>query len=150
MPEKIPTLKQTGFFVAGFNWLTDYFIMPLMMAILKIAPQKGLEPSAKIFEWSLKKFSQPPFRTIVFVEAKGIKNNHRVQLRISLSHEDSYFLTAVPVVACLLQYLKQNIRKHGLWFQANFVKPKEFLEDMERMGIDVNVEIENNKSILPK
>jgi saccharopine dehydrogenase (NAD+, L-lysine-forming) len=60
-----------------------------------------------------------------------------MQLRITLSHEDGYLLTAVPVVACLLQYLKSTIRQPGLWFQANIVEPKEFLEDMKRMGIQV-------------
>ena len=137
LPGMFPSLKETGFFVAGFHWFTDYFIMPLVMMALKVAPQKAIKPSAKIFEWSLKAFSKPPFNTILLLEASGIKNDKPMHLRISLSHEDGYLLTAAPVVACLLKYLKSTIRQPGLWFQANIVEPKEFLEDMKRMGIQV-------------
>ncbi len=143
LPEKITSLKQTGFFVVGFNWLTDYFIIPLMMTALKIAPTAAIKPSAKLFAWSLKKFSKPPFRTILLLEASGMKNKHTKKMRITLSHEDGYFLTAVPVVACLLQYLSQSHRKSGLWFQANFVEPNKFFEDIKRLGINFNIDFEN-------
>lgn len=140
LPEMIPSLKETGFFVAGFNWLTDYIIIPFILMALKIAPQKSLKPSAKIFTWSLKTYCKPPFNTILLLEADGIKKGKPETLRITLSHEDGYFLTAVPVVACLLQYLNDNIRKPGLHFQANIVEPKQFLKDMERMGIRIAID----------
>jgi len=143
LPEKIPSLQQTGFFVAGFNWVTDYLVMPLMMAALKIAPQRAVKPSAKIFAWSLKKFNKPPFQTILMLEASGIKEEHPAKMRLMLSHKDGYFLTAVPVVACLLQYLTQSDRKPGLWFQANYVEPNRFLTDIERLGIKLQKDFTN-------
>jgi hypothetical protein len=48
---------------------------------------------------------------------------------------------AVPVVACLLQYMNGTINKPGLCFQATVVEPKRFLDDMKRMGLGVTVEI---------
>jgi len=41
LPTLFPKLKDTGFFVGGFNPVTDYFVLPLIIIILKIAPKKG-------------------------------------------------------------------------------------------------------------
>lgn len=38
LPEMYPGLQNTGFFVGGFNWFTDWFVSPLIMAGLKLAP----------------------------------------------------------------------------------------------------------------
>lgn len=47
-------------------------------------------------------------------------------------------VTAIPVVACLMQYSNQNSRKSGLWFQANFVEPVQFFHDINRLGVEIN------------
>ena len=60
---------------------------------------------------------------------------------ITLYHKDGYMFTAIPVVACLLQYLDGSIKKPGLWTQANIVEPDRLLSDMERMGIEVKIQI---------
>jgi saccharopine dehydrogenase (NAD+, L-lysine-forming) len=49
-------------------------------------------------------------------------------------------LTAIPVIACLLQYLDGSLRKPGLWTQANIVEPNRLMTDMERLGVDVRIE----------
>ena len=56
---------------------------------------------------------------------------------MEISHSDGYLLTAVPVVACLFQYLDGSVRNPGLHFQANVVEPKRFFRDLQMMGIDV-------------
>ena len=60
--------------------------------------------------------------------------------RVSGKRVDAYVLTTVPVVAGLLQYLNGNIRRAGLWFQANLVEPKQFFNDIERLGVGINVQ----------
>ena len=37
----IPSLRETGFFVGGFNWFADWVAMPLGMAALKVAPKQA-------------------------------------------------------------------------------------------------------------
>jgi hypothetical protein len=51
-------------------------------------------------------------------------------IKLFVDHEDGYFLTAVPMVAYLLQYLDGRITTHGLHFQVHIVEPQGFLRDI--------------------
>ena len=141
LPEAIPTLKETGFYIAGFNWMTDYMIMPLAFAAFKMFRQKAVRPVVKLFSWGLKNFSKPPFGAILQMDANGLKDQKKCRMHMRLTHNDAYVLTAIPVVACLLQYLKGSIKSPGLWFQANLVEPILFFRDIQRLGVEVNIEI---------
>ncbi len=138
LPGMYPELKETGFFVGSFNWFTDWVIMPLAMVAMRISPRAAKKPMAKWMHWGLRTFSKPPFATILQVEASGRKNGQPNQVRIKISHSDGYMFTAIPVAACLLQFLDGTISKPGLWWQALRVEPSRFMSDMERMGIRVS------------
>ncbi len=136
--ETYPSLTHTGFYIAGFSKFIDMVIMPFVFMMLKIAPQLALNPMAKLMYWSLGTFSKPPFATIVKLEASGVKDSEPKEIELQLSHEDGYWFTAIPVVACLLQYLDGYIRKPGLWTMGNLVEPTRLMNDMKRMGIMVS------------
>jgi saccharopine dehydrogenase-like NADP-dependent oxidoreductase len=51
LPEMYPSLKNTGFYISGSNWLTDLLITPIVMVGLKIAPKRGLTPLGKLMWW---------------------------------------------------------------------------------------------------
>jgi saccharopine dehydrogenase (NAD+, L-lysine-forming) len=137
LPEQFPALTDTGFFVGGFNWFSDWFIMPLMMVIVKLAPQKGLIPGGNLLLWSLKRFSSPPYGTRLKLEASGIKNATAKKFEMIVAHDDGYVLTAIPAVACVLQMLDGSARKPGLHFQAQIVETVKFFDDMQRMGVEI-------------
>jgi len=139
LPAIFPSLRETGFYVAGFNWFIDYIGIPLVIIALAIS-EKLTKPLSKFFEWGLKTFSKPPYGTMLTLQAAGLKNEKHVLLSITLFHKDAYMLTAIPVVACLLQYLEMGIRKPGLWFQAHFVDPKKFVKDIQRLGVQILIE----------
>jgi saccharopine dehydrogenase (NAD+, L-lysine-forming) len=138
LPELIPSLKETGFFISGFNWFTDYVVTPIGFVALKAASQRAVGPVGRLLQWSLERFSRPPYRLVLVLEARGVKQGQNRRMRMSLSHADGYFFTAAAVVACLLQYLGGN-RKPGLWFQAHIVEPGRFFDDMRRLGIQIDI-----------
>ena len=142
LPDIIPSLNEMGFYIAGFNWMTDYVIMPIAFVMLRVFGKKAKRPIGKVFSWSLRNFSHPPFGAVLQLEARGVKDKRRRCLQMRLMHDDAYALTAIPVVACLLQYLNGNIRRPGLWFQANLVEPIQFFEVIKRLGVSVDLLID--------
>ena len=140
IPETYPSLRETGFFVGGFNWFVDWLVLPLAVIALKIWPRMALKPMGKLIKWGLKTFSKPPYGTLLKVEAHGQREDKAKTIDITLYHQDAYLFTAIPVAACLLQYLDGSIRKTGLWTQANIVEPNRLMQDMERMGVHIQIQ----------
>lgn len=138
LPQEFPSLRETGFYVGGFNWFVDWLVFPLLTVMIKLAPRKGIQPAGRLMHWGLKAFSKPPYGTLLKVEAQGQKAGEQRAAQVSLYHPDGYWFTAIPTVACLLQVLDGSQRKPGLWCQANLVEPVRLMEDMLRMGIEVH------------
>lgn len=139
IPVIFPTLNKTGFYMAGFNWLIDYLVFPFIFISLKLFPKISIKPMSKLMEWSLATFSKPPYGIVLKLEASGEQDDKVKHVEMQLTHKDGSYFTAIPVVACLLQYLDGSINKPGLWLQAKVVEPHRFMEDMKRMGIDVKI-----------
>ncbi|MBN8657013.1 MAG: saccharopine dehydrogenase NADP-binding domain-containing protein [Anaerolineae bacterium] len=136
LPEMYPSLKETGFYIAGSNWLSDMIITPLVFVGLKLAPKRGLRPLGKLTWWAMQQ-SKPPYLVALKVEAKGIKNGMPFQANIRISHADGYELTAIPVVAYLRQYLDGSARSCGVHMMGHIAEPIRLFKDMQMMGAEV-------------
>jgi hypothetical protein len=137
IPEIFPGMRETGFYVGGFNWIVDWIILPVVMGALKIWPGRAKRPMGWLMFWGMETFSKPPYGTLLKAEVQGRKGGNVEAVDLYLYHEDGYAFTAIPAAACLLQYLDGSIRRPGLWLQAIAVEPGRLLADMERMGIRV-------------
>ena len=136
LPNMIPTLKETGFYISGSNWFTDLLITPLVFVGLKLAPKRGLRPLGKLMWWGMGK-SKPPYVVALMVETKGQLEGIPAQVHARVAHPDGYELTAIPVVAYLKQYLDGTARKSGVHMMGHIADPARLLNDMQKMGVQV-------------
>jgi saccharopine dehydrogenase-like NADP-dependent oxidoreductase len=141
LPELLPGLKNTGFFVAGFNWFADYLVAPLMMLGSGVASRQTATTLGRLLSWSTKKFAKPPYGTVVQVDAEGQSEGQPVRFRLSLFDEDAYVLTAVPTVAMIKQMLQEELQP-GIHLMGLCCDPVELLANIERMGIPIIRELE--------
>jgi saccharopine dehydrogenase (NAD+, L-lysine-forming) len=134
LPLIYPTLSHVGFFISESHWITDWIIMPITWIWLKIMP-KAVGPIGRLLWWGMRTFHKPPNRVELQVQASGKKEGKTIEIRAIVAHPDGYELTAIPVVATLLQYLDNSARKPGLWMMGHLCEPVRLMKDMERMGI---------------
>ena len=139
IPDMYPSLKDAGFYISGSNLLADLILTPIIMMGLKLAPKRGIRPLGKLMWWAMNR-SRPPYRVILKVEATGQINGRPVQVEASIEHEDGYELTAIPVVAFLMEY--NQIRQPGLHMMGHLAEPSCLFNDMERMGVRVRTSIQ--------
>jgi saccharopine dehydrogenase (NAD+, L-lysine-forming) len=139
LPDLIPSLRGTGFYVGGFNWFVDGVIFPLGMGLLWIPSPRGPRLFSRMMHWGLKHFGRPPYGTLLKLEAAGMRDGAEAELVIVVYHADGYVLTAAPMVATLLQVLDGSARNPGLHFQALLAEPERLLADMQRMGVEVTI-----------
>ncbi len=137
LPTQIPTLKSTGFWIAGFGFVADFVVAPIIMIGIRVAPWIKYETWGKLLCASTKLFPKSPFGTVVQLECEGILKEKRVSAKMSIFGDDEYKLTAVPTVALIEQILDASIKRPGLHYAAQLVEPARFFNDIEEMGIKV-------------
>ena len=91
----------------------------------------------KLFQWAIRKFTQPPYGGIVRVTSKG-SNGRAV---ITAVHKKLYEATAIPVVATAIQVLETPHSQGGSYFMGSWVSRNSFLDKMKEMGLSVNVQM---------
>ena len=127
------SLPSTGFFIAGFSPFVDYAIIPVSMLLTKI----NRRASGKLLIWGLRRFASRPRFAVLQLEAEVEGSGKAV--RMVVSHDDPYFITAAPVVATIRQVLAKP--KPGVWTQGAFVEPNAFFDKLQQMGIDLDVQM---------
>ncbi len=137
LPGIYPSLRNVGFFISESHWVTDWVIMPITWILLKIIP-KAVRPIGRLLWWGMGTFHKPPDRVELQVHATGVKDGRRVEIQVSVAHPDGYELTAIPVVATLLQYMDGSARNPGLWMMGYLSEPIRLMKDMEKMGAQTN------------
>jgi len=135
LTDALPGLRDTGFYVGGFNPVVDYTIIPLAMAGMRIAPDRLGRPLGRLLHWGLLRFTRPPYGTVLQLDGNEAGRPPRTLMRIS--HPDAYVVTAAPTVAAALQVLDGTARRPGAHTQAMLVEPTRFFADQAAMGLTV-------------
>jgi saccharopine dehydrogenase (NAD+, L-lysine-forming) len=71
---------------------------------------------------------------------RGEKAGKPLTSVVKVSHPDGYELTAIPVAACLLQYLAERKPRPGVWMMGEYCDPVRLFKDMETMGVQITGE----------
>ena len=74
---------------------------------------------------------------ILKVEAKGQWNGKQAEAQAQIAHPDGYELTAIPVIAYLLQYLDGTARKAGVHMMGHIAEPVRLFQHMKKMGAEI-------------
>lgn len=138
LPMLWPALRETGFFVGGFGRPIDLVVMPACLLALKFWPGQS-NRIGRAFLGAMKRWAPKTRWAILDLEARGQRDNRSTQVSMRVAHEDAYELTALAVVATLVQY-RQQPRRPGLWTQAEFVDPSACLEFLRAHGVQVGVQ----------
>lgn len=149
LPDMLPTLRETGFYVAGFNWFVDWVVMPLLWLSGRVAPRLWVKPMAQLLYWGTRLYANPPYGAVVKLQACGWQEGRRQVLSLQLYHTDPYRFTAIAAVAGVLQYLRGHGRKTGLWFAGQVYDPQEALRNIQRMGLTVRQEMSPVQGMCP-
>ncbi len=140
IPVECPDVKETAFYMAGFNWFVDWILSPVIILSVLVAQKAAIAPMGKLLFWGMKRFARPPYGTQLVADAQGMKENSQWSASVTLQHDDAYFLTAAPVVALLKQYLDGGIRRPGLWMMGQIADPARLIRQMSEMGIRVETQ----------
>ena len=135
LPAAIPSLRETGCFTAGYNRVADKMILPWAWRCLKVCPWLLRKPLQRMLRRALERFSKPPFGAHIRIDASGQMGGKGLAMTLHLEHEEPYAFAAAAVVACILQYLDNELPKPGLFFMGNIVEPERFMADIARMGL---------------
>jgi saccharopine dehydrogenase (NAD+, L-lysine-forming) len=134
-------LQEAGCYAAGFNWFADNLLFPLGILLAKIRKGLGAQRLGRWLIWATNTFTRPPFGVVMQLQARGEKDGRPLSVRVVLRHSDVYEFTAIPVVACLRQYLDGSIARPGLWLMGEVVEPPRLFEDLEHMGVRVETTV---------
>jgi len=108
LPEMLG-LDELGFYGAGMNWFVDYLVIPAAFVLGKVQKGLGREILASLMVNALERFSPLQEEVVTVMEAVGKDGAVPNRVRITVRHNDAYFITAAPVVACVRQYLQEKI-----------------------------------------
>ena len=135
LPEMLG-LDELGFYGAGMNWFVDYLVIPAAFVMGNVQKGLGREILASLMVNALERFSPLQEEVVIAMEAVGKDGAVPKRVRITVRHNDAYFITAAPVVACVRQYLQEKIPS-GLNIMGHAVEPEILIKDLQRMGVEV-------------
>jgi saccharopine dehydrogenase (NAD+, L-lysine-forming) len=139
LPQVYPSLREAGSF-AAFNGFADSVALPLAMIAMRVAPQRGHRPAARLVGWAIRHFARPPFGAVLKVEASGERNGAPTELSVVVSHPSEYQATGLVVAAFVAQWSdgpSTPARTPGRHPMGMLVEPERFARDLATRGFAI-------------
>lgn len=136
---EIETLRDTGLWIGGFNPITYHLATPLITAAERLLPTVRSATWRRLLGWSVRRFANPPFDSVVQVETIGAGGSQAPRLGLALRHSDVYALTACPVVATVEQWIREPGRP-GVERMALWLDPNPLMTALDEMGVDIDID----------
>lgn len=139
LPQQYRSLRRCGFYITGFSPAMDYLALPLVMAMAQVPALNRV--NIRFTRWAMAHLasSRPPYRLVLRCNATGRSAGIASSVLVEVRAEDSYLLTAAPVVACVNQLRRGNARRTGLHYQGQLLEPAACFADLERLGVAVQL-----------
>jgi len=129
-----PALTDAVLYMAGFNPVTDWVVMPACMAMMQVSP-RWTDRAARLLFWSLKRFGKPPYGSVAQVVAAGTGHD---PVRLSVRYDEGgYWLTAAVAAATTLQCLDGTIAEPGVHIEGLVTDPVRLLSELQAWGAKV-------------
>jgi saccharopine dehydrogenase (NAD+, L-lysine-forming) len=136
LPEQLD-VKHLSAHSAGVNPVIDLFV--LLFKLLGLGrSESAIYRCARLLMKANRRFTKPPYTVRIKLEAEGCVDGAQRRLELLVGHEDGYEITAIPLVACVLQLLDGSIRLPGLRHMGSAVDPHRLLADTKRLGARVD------------
>lgn len=139
LPDRLPNLEDTGFYISGFGPVIDYVALPAVMLMSMLPPLRRLAASA--FLAALKRWTPRDEWTVLVCDGRGTLDGASVMARLRIGHDDPYELTAIAATACVME-MTGDERRAGLFPQGLYVDPDRFLGSLGRMGTRIEEIVE--------
>ncbi len=130
-------VSELGLYAAGFNPVVDYALLPLVILCARLKARWARPVLARLFTWGVNAWSTQGPGISFALEATGQRQGRDVTLRLVVDSDNPYALTAIPVVACLRQYLAGGLPASGLQCMGLAVDPELLLADMADLGAGI-------------
>lgn len=139
LPDRLPRLRDVGFYISGFGPAIDYVALPMAMLASRLPPLR--RGAAAAFFAALKRWTRHDQWTVLVCDGRGTLDGTSLIARLRISHEDPYELTAIAATSCILG-MTCGERRPGLFPQALYVEPGPFLENLRGMGVGIAESVE--------
>lgn len=138
LPDRLPHLRTTGFYIAGFGPIIDHVVLPATMLAAMLPPLRHLAAAA--FLAALRRWTPHEEWTVLVCDGRGSRDGLPVTAQLRISHGDPYALTAMAAAACILE-MTNGPRRPGLLPQGLYVDPEGFLGSLRGMGVAIEERI---------
>lgn len=135
LPDRLPQLTETGFYIGGFGPVIDYAVLPAAMLAALLPPLRPLAVAG--FLAALKRWTRREEWVVLVCDGRGVHKGKPMTVRLRVSHDDPYELTAIAAAACVRE-MTGRARRPGLLPQGLYVDPAVFLGHLKAMGVEIH------------